>query len=67
METIEREFGKLMGMSEAAEFFGVSPMTIRRWCALRGGKRKLGSFKVGKRILISSNEAARVLRQSERC
>jgi hypothetical protein len=67
METIEKDFGKLMGLTEAAEFFGVSTMTIRRWCSLRNGRRKLGNFKVGKRILISSNEAVRVLRESERC
>jgi predicted site-specific integrase-resolvase len=60
------DIGKLMDIEETAAFFGVSTWTIRRWCALRNGRRKLGHFKVGKRITISSNEATRVLRQSER-
>ena len=58
--------GKLMTVPEAAEFFGVSVHTIRKWCSLRNGRRRLANYKVEKKITISTNCADRLLRESER-
>lgn len=57
--------GRLMELDEVAESFHVSVWTIRRWCTLRNGKRKLGHFRVGKRMMFSSVEVERVLRMGE--
>jgi Helix-turn-helix domain len=61
MDAIERDFGKLLEIDEVARLFGVSLTTVRRYCALRNGRRKLSHFKFGRRILISSHEANRLL------
>lgn len=53
---------QLLSVGQAAAALGISIWTLRGW-AYRG---QIASHKVGKRLMISTAEVARIIRESER-
>jgi hypothetical protein len=64
--TLHTNIGETMDVKETAIFFGVSTWTVRKWCSLQNGRRRLAHYKIGKNITIPVAEAKRLLRESER-
>ena len=48
---------QLIGVSEAAEWLGISPITLRRWIALR----KVPAVRLSRRVLLREPDIEKII------